>query len=273
MGKRVKKALAAAAAAAATGDPTAVQYNTDLLNSYYAKEATKKHGLKKFGPKEVFSRAKNSVLNPKIAAKYVGDSARAGLKGSTADKRANLRGQFERVFKPFGNTAQNLTTADKMIRSGDPNVVARGRVLKAEADKSSLASGKRSLAVAAVVVGGYALGGTSASLPSATTLGKTVGAEGVRRLTAGNRKKEAATGGLADTSDGNGDGMDPMTRARYQDYMSDAAQKFFGGAGATTAGAGATSCGMTGDGEPWVFVVGMALVAASLIWRIYLARH
>lgn len=266
MGKRVRKALAASAAAAATGDPYAVAYNEAMVNAYNAKESTKKHGFAKFGPKEMLAKTKNSILNPKIAAKYIGDSARAGLKGSTADKRANLRGQHERLFKPFGNTAQNLTTADRMVRSGDPTIVIAGRNLQAEANKSSLKSGKRGIAVAAVVVAGYAFGGVSGA---GSTMGKTIGTAGIQKLTAANKKKENATGGLSDTSDGNGDGMDPMTGARYREYMSDSAAKFFKTGAAAATGAGATSCGMAMNGEPWLFAIGLILFSIGVVWRVY----
>lgn len=269
MGRRVRAAINALkvqAEAAGASDETIDMYNSHVTN--YA------HTEAKAG-KTFIGKTKNSILNPKISSKYVGDSARAGLKGNTADKRANLRAQHERVFKPFGDTAQKITTSDRMVRSGDPNVVAGGRVLRADADKASLKSGKQGIAVAAVVVAGYALGASSASfsLPKASTMGKFIGTQGIAAMNDKNKKKEAATGGLADTSDGNGDGMDPITSRRYQDYMSDAAGKFFNTGGAAAAGGGASSCGMTGGGEPWLFVLGVSLFVVGLVWRAYGNRH
>lgn len=152
MGKRVKKALRAADAAAAGGDPAAVAAQVALHNSFnYAQQFKPKKGLG--------ARIKNSILNPKVAIKDVGDTARAGLKGNTADKRANLRANFQKTVHPLQATAQNITYAEKLKRSESPEEVRAGVALRARADERSMLSGVRGATVGVAFATGGAVKG------------------------------------------------------------------------------------------------------------------
>lgn len=274
MGKRVRAALHAARVAAETPTASAEdkQYFTNLMDSFNAAEQTKTKGFfRRLGAK-----TKNSILNPKILIKDVGDTARAGLKGGV-DKRALLRGHHEKTIHPFQTTAQNLVKSERMLRSGDPAEVAAGVELKAIADRRSLRNAKTGAAVGVAFIGASAAIGGSGTVAGGSVTGgqtvgqvagKLVGTYGARAVAASRAKKEELTGGLADTAIENGDGMDPATRANYNDYMSNAAKKFFGMGGATATGGGAASCAAAGGGDPWLFCIGFALFAVSLFVRM-----
>lgn len=129
------------------------------LDSFNVAEEQKKRGLSR-----VVARAKNSILNPKIAIKDVGDTARAGLKGSTQDKRANLRAHHEKTIHPLQATAQNITTAERLKSSSNPDEVARGVALRAEADKRSMKRGIQGATVGLAFATGGAVKGAIAAV-------------------------------------------------------------------------------------------------------------
>lgn len=269
MGKRVRAALhAMRVAAEAPGATEATKQIFDAnMASFYAAEQTKRRGF--FN--RLAYKTKNSILNPSVAYKDVGDTLRAGLKGGT-DKRALLRGQHEKLIHPFQSTAQTLVTSERMVRSDDPAVVAQGIELKRIADAKSLRNAKTGAAVGIAFVGASALGsgsaaGSAGGQSAGQTLGKYLGTTGAKLVAEATQKKESQTG-LADTAKSNGDGMDPTTRANYNAFVSRAAERFFGAGGAVATGGGATTCGAAGHGDPWLFCLGAALVIISIVLRI-----
>jgi hypothetical protein len=299
MGRRVRAVLhqermisnaATAAAAADTANlelqakaaAASVQLEASLA-SFNAAEAQKKGGL--LGVlQNLGEKTKNSLLNPAVAIKDVGDKARAGLSGDV-DKRALLRQHHEELIHPLQSTAQTSMTATQLLSSNNPDEVQQGLELRAIADGQAFRNAKTGAAVGIAFVAASAL--TSVSAPAAEagstaagtsggfsiggTTGKLVGSAGIDALRQQRAKTEEATGGLADTSNANGDGMDPATRAHFNDYISNAAQNFFKTGGAATAGTGAaaTSCASLGNGDPTLFVIGCVLLGVALVWRVY----
>lgn len=205
-------------------------------------------------------KIKNSILNPKIAVRQATTTLKAGLSGDTDSKRANLRAFHTTTFEPFSPAAQKIITAAELSRSSDPNIQAEGETLRNEADAMTLKQGKIGLATAAVVVGGYALGGASvgSALPSGATIAKT----GAGLLVSEIQKRREGTdpNGTADTSEPNGENY--FSRG-YADRTVDSNTRdsFYasigrGGAGGTVASASSCAC-VGGDAGPWVLLIGI----------------
>ena len=174
MGKRVKAALAGYAARAAWGDPQAVADYQAQMASYNAKQATKKgglfgHMLTKYNPKNL----KNSIMNPKNLIQDIGTTFKEGLHGSFKDKRANLRAHHNKMLHPFDSSSQDVITSDKMKRSSDPAVVARGVALRKAVDKASYRSSK-SGAISGILYGVGSYLGKAAQAANAAKAGATV---------------------------------------------------------------------------------------------------
>lgn len=216
MGKRVKKALAGFAAAAATGDPAAIARNNAELAAYNAAEAKKKggflgHVLTKYSP----AKLKNTIINPKVAFEDIGHTAKAGLRGSLKDKRANLRQHHALTIHPFDAAAQDTIKARHLMASSDPNVVARGKALQASVDANTMRQDKTGAAVGLVFLGASEVSGSTLSNVEAkaiaaakTTIVKEVGAAATAKLAQHKRDAGNAAGGLAETSrSSNGQGM------------------------------------------------------------------
>lgn len=272
MGKRVKKALANFAAQAATGDPAAVAQYAAERSAYNRAQSTKLHGFQKLKPKHVAALTKNSILNPKILVKDVGDTARAGLHGSFQQKRANLRAHHEKTIHPFNNISQDIVRSDSLKNSHNPAEVSQGVLLRESADIRSMRNGKIGAAVGVAFLGASALGGSGASAGtgiggsgvSYTTATKYV--VGAAEFVAKRRATEKQTG-LTDTSNSNGDGYSVYNGAPNRGGPSQWADAFFSGLGPAAAGGGAASCGMTGHGAPLIFCIGLGLFSVGLIYR------
>lgn len=218
------------------------------------------------GLSRIRKKIHNSILNPKIAVRQATTTLKAGLSGDTASKRANLRAFHTTTFEPFSKASQNIVTAAKLSRSDDPNIQAQGKTLRNEADAMTLKQGKIGLAAAAVVVGGYALGGAGVSagsvLPSGTTIVKT----GAGLLASEIQKRRVGTdpNGTADTSEPNGENY--FSRG-YADRTvdSDTRDSFYksigrGGVGGAVASASSCAC-VGGDVGPWVLLIGILIGA------------
>lgn len=117
--------------------------------------------------KRLNKKAHNSILNPKIGIKDVGDTARTGLKGNFTDKRANFRAHHEKTIHPFQTTAQTIITAERLKSSNDPVEVQRGIDLRAIADTRSKKAGMKGIGVGLAIVTGGATAGVIAAVGGA----------------------------------------------------------------------------------------------------------
>ena len=178
-------------------------------------------------------------MNPKVGVADFKATAKAGFSGNLKSKRAALRAHHATSIHPFDSSAQNIVKARQMARSGNPNVVAEGLVLRSAVDKQTMKDGRTGAAVGLAFLAGSAVGGSSvdaetavrtvgqAVTPSSSTLIKAAGTAAMKKVQESRLKSQAASNGIADTSTPNGIGYEPATRYSDRSVISQGAADFF----------------------------------------------